>query len=327
MALQTHGIHHRIGRTTALILACAATVAACGESTVSVPSSGTREVAPLTVSRSERVWTDDTRPTARNGSFPGAPNRTLRTLLWLSSSAHPQPLFIMAHGFTGLPEKFEAMAHAIATAGFVVAAPAFPLTNQEAPGGQVGNIQEVAHQPADVSFLISALLDANATPGDALHDRIVPTHIAALGHSLGGTTVTALTRKACCRDPRVAATILFAPGPVDFFRNRFGDDPIAAGPPTLILQGHRDPIISLGSSQNLYAQFDPPRFLVGIPEADHSDAIEARTEPLTDVQQVTQRSIVTFLNAVFHGAGSEFAHTLDALAAEGNLVQRDGTVP
>jgi dienelactone hydrolase len=311
--------------TVLLLLSCV-TFAACGESTDSVASPAL-STAPAPVTRSERVWVDATRPTAHNGSYAGAPDRTLRTLIWQPTTAGPLPLFVMAHGFGGLPEKFEAMAHTIASAGFVVAAPAFPLTNEHAPGSYAHAFQDVANQPADVSFLITKLLEASATAGDALHGRIVAEDIAVLGHSLGGTTTIALTRKDCCSDSRVRASLLFAPGPIELFTSSFGTDPIAAGPPTLILHGTADPVVTYASSQLLYTKIDPPRFFVGVTGAGHSDAIEAFTEPLTVIQSVSERAIVAFLNAMFRGASADLNSTLTTLAAEGNTTESDGTPP
>jgi predicted dienelactone hydrolase len=318
----------RIRSTVCLSLLCCATLAACGESVD--PQSSTRTITatatPTSVTRSERTWVDPSRATAHNGNYAGAPDRTLRTLIWQPATAGPLPLFVMAHGFGGLPEKFEVMARTIAAAGFVVAAPAFPLTNENAPGGHTHGLQDIAHQPGDVSFVIDQLLLANAAPGDALQNRILPDEIAVLGHSLGGTTVAALTRKNCCRDNRVRASILFAAGPLDLFTNLFGTDPITAGPPTLILHGTVDSTVTFATSQRLYSDIDPPRFFVGITGADHSDAIEAPTEPLTSVQLVSERAIVAFLNAMFRGANTELGNTLAALAAEGNPVESDGTL-
>ncbi len=315
-------MRHTLARPVALLalLGCF-TLAACGESTesVSIPAPTT----PGQVSRSERTWVDATRPTARNGDYPGATTRTLRTLIWTPETATPLPLFVMAHGFGGAPEKFDAMARSIAGAGFVVAAPAFPLTNANAPGGYTHALQDVASQPADVSFVITQLLVADGAAEDALHGHIIANDVAVLGHSLGGTTTIALTRKDCCRDARVHASMLFAAGPVDLFVNFFGTDSIVDGPPTLILHGTADKTVTYASSQLLYSQIAAPKFFVGITGAGHSDAIEATAEPLTSVQSVSERAIVAFLNAQFRGADAALSDTLAALATEGNTVDSD----
>jgi hypothetical protein len=53
----------------------------------------------------------------------------------------------------------------------------------------------------------------------------------------------------------------------------------------------------------------------------------ATTLPLTAVQTVAERAIVGFLNAIFRSQHATFATTLAALAAEGNEVHSDGTLP
>ena len=95
------------------------------------------------------------------------------------------------------------------------------------------------------------------------------------------------------------------------------------GPPTLILNGTEDMTVGYSASKRLYSQIDPPRFLVGVTGAGHSDAIEAATEPLTNLQLVSERAIVAFLNAAFRGDVTELRTTLDALEAEGNPVDSE----
>ena len=312
-----------VARTLVWLLCCV-TLVACGESSETVSTSA-QSGTPAAVTRSERTWVDTTRHTERNGSAPELPSRTLRTLIWQPAIPGALPLLVVAHGYTGRPEEFEAMAPRIAAAGFVVAAAAFPLTSWNASGSYL--LRDVANQPADVSFVIDNLLAANGAPGDALYGRIRAGEIAVLGHSLGGTTTIALTRKDCCRDPRVRASILFAPGPVDVFPTLLGTDPIDAGPPTLILQGTQDRAIPYLVTEQLYTQIDPPRRFVGIPGADHGDAIVGSTLPLTSLQSVSERAIVAFLNAMFRGAGAELDRTLATLADEGNVVHSDGALP
>jgi len=306
-----------------LPLGCS-TLSGCGEGVA--PWSSAAAPTPGPVTRSEMSFVDRSRPTAPNGNYPGAPERTLRTLVWQPASPQALPLFVMAHGFSGLPEDYDAVAPTIAAAGFVVALPAFPLTNANAPGGYRHALLDVVNQPADISFVISQLLDANAGPGD-LHGRINADQIAVLGHSLGGATVTVLTRKDCCRDTRVRGAILFAPAPLDFFGTLFDKEPITTGPPTLLINGTADMAVAYSATEALYADIDPPKFLLGITGADHTNALNGHTEPLSDLQTVSVRAIVGFLNALFRGRSSAFAQTLTALAAEGNPVTSDGTLP
>lgn len=295
------------------LLVLGLTCVACGGTVPLTGSAG--------VTRSERVWVDPSRSTPRTSAFPGASTRTLRTLIWQPASADAMPVLVMAHGLGVLPEDFDAFARTVAAAGLVVAAPAFPLTNQNVPGGGELGINDLAHQPGDLSFVITQLLQSAASAGDPLQGRIVPAEVAVLGQSLGSATVIGLTRKNCCRDLRVRASILSA---APLLPGAFGTDPIsAAGPPTLILHGTADTTVAYVTATQLYSLIDPPRFLVGLKGAEHADALESQAAPPIPARDAAQRATVAFLNAVFRGASAELDATLAALAAQGNLLQTD----
>ena len=119
------------------------------------------------------------------------------------------PLIVLAHGLTGSPSRHADLAEAWARAGFVVALPAFPLTNSTVPGGW-SNYADVNNQPGDVSFVIDQLVAADDDPLSALHARIDPERIGLAGHSLGAATTYAATFDACCRDPRIDAAVVMA---------------------------------------------------------------------------------------------------------------------
>ena len=66
---------------------------------------------------------------------------------------------MLAHGAAGAPEKFTELAAAWADAGYVVAAPRFPLTNEGVP---TPVIADLAEQARDVRFVIDGVLAASA---------------------------------------------------------------------------------------------------------------------------------------------------------------------
>lgn len=297
-----------------MIALWSAALAACGRDAV--------RDQPTAVTKSERVWVDADRPTPPTRKFAGAPQRTLRTVIWQPADTRPLPLVVMAHGFGGLPEKFDAFARTVATAGFVVAAPAFPLTNEGAPGGHDVGLRDFVNQPGDVSFVISRLLEASWAHGDPLLGTIREENIAVLGHSLGGLTTIGLTRKDCCRDRRVRATILVAA--VAGLADAYGIDSIAAGPPTFIIHGTADQTVPFDSSLQLYDMIQAPRFLVGLDGAGHSEGLESQTQPAIAARDATQRATIAFLNGAFRGAATELHDTLASLVQIGDVVQADG---
>jgi alpha-beta hydrolase superfamily lysophospholipase len=309
----------RVTSTAAVwVIVCAAALSGCGDSDArNALGEGQTDVLA-----GERVWVDTSRTTPRTSRFPGEPQRRLRVRLWLPPGRASRPLLLLAHGYGGLPEKFEAFARTVASAGFVIAAPAFPLTNENAPGGHEVGLPDTVSQPGDLSFVITRLLEASATPEDPLAGRIQASAVAVLGHSLGGLTAIALTHLPCCRDGRVGATIWVAP--VDFLRGLFWSDPLSAdGPPTLIIHGTADSAVPYATAPALYAQLEPPRVLVGLDGAGHSEALESQEEPPINARLAAQRATIAFLDSVFSGDTPALHSTLAALAAAGNVVESD----
>ena len=119
-------------------------------------------------------------------------------------------------------------------AGYVVAAPVFPLENAAAPGGP--NESDLINQPKDMSFVITRLLALNARRETVL-GKIDSSRIAVAGHSDGAETALAVAYDRRFRDPRVRAAIVLSgaalPG--------MGAFP-PSGPPLLAVQGTADPI-------------------------------------------------------------------------------------
>jgi len=285
---------------------------------------GSSPLATPDVLCNQEVFVDSTRATPRTATFEGAETRRLRTLEWFPARGNgPFPLLILAHGFGGLPEKFDAFARTIAREGYAVAAPAFPLTNQNAPGGHPAGFSDFTNEPADLSFVLTRLLESTATPPHPLSGKIDGDRIAALGHSLGGAAVVALTRKACCRDPRVRAAVLVSAG--WFLHTTFGADALAVGPPpTLLVHGKEDRTIDLRYSETLYDMLLPPRVLVAVSGGAHSDVLESLTEPPIPPRRAAQEAILGFLHAVFAGDTAEFSRTLTELARQGHEVRAEG---
>ena len=252
------------------------TLAGCGGS-----SSAPIQIDPAEVSTETRTFVDSDRATPPNGDFTGAESRTIKTNLWYSPSqlgsdscgADGCGLVVLAHGFGGNPDRFDIFARAIAAKGWIVAAPWFPLTNEQAPGGFSSAIGDLNSQPGDVEFLIDQLFAACKDPENPLHSRIDESRVGVIGHSLGGATAIALDRHDCCRDERVGATFLVAPAtmvlPV------LGEETQSRGLPTFISVGTSDFLVPPELMVEFFYEIEGYKILAIMEDYDHVTHIEA----------------------------------------------------
>ena len=121
---------------------------------------------------------------------------------------------VLVHGFTGTPKYYEGLLRAWAASGYVVAAPAFPLSNGDAPGGP--NQNDVINQPGDATFVITQMLELSGRGNGPLRGMIDPRHIGVAGHSAGGTTAMGVALNTCCRDGRIGAAAVLSSGEIMF---------------------------------------------------------------------------------------------------------------
>lgn len=304
----------------ALLLAATALACSDGGSGPAAPT------APEDVLSTERILVDPSRATPAKPGFDGAPERTVATRLWWAPEAPRGPvcgrdgcaLVVLAHGFGGNPMRFDAYARHLAARGWVVAAPRFPLTSEEAPGGHLTGLGDLVSQPGDVTFVIDELLAASADGSDPLAGRVDGERIAVMGHSLGGATVIALTRLPCCTDPRVDAVIGVAPAAF-IVEGVFGEEITAAGPPTLSIAGERDPVVQPAGVRALHDGFAPPRAYLQVAGANHVDLIENYGPPSPNLIP-TEEASVAFLAEFVTGERGALAPTLERLAADGHVV-------
>ena len=171
--------------------------------------------------------------------------------------AGPFPLVVFGHGFAVNPGIYAGLLRHWASAGYVVAAPVFPLGNADAPGGP--DESDLVHQPADMSFVISQL-------EQSLRGLLAPGRIAVAGQSDGGETALAVAYDVYYLDRRVRAAMILSgakiPGVGGFTFP-------APSPPLLATQGTADTVNPPSFTSGFYDVAPRPKFLVTLPGADH----------------------------------------------------------
>ena len=228
--------------------------------------------------------------------------RTLVTYVrYPRSGGGPFPLIVFGHGFALLPGSYAKLLNAWTRAGFVVAAPVFPVENEHAPGGPDEN--DLGNQPGDMSFVISRLLASSANPRSPLHGLIDPARVAVAGHSDGAETAFAVAYEQRFRDRRVRAAVILSGAelpPETVVGGR-------ASPALLAVQGTADPINPPSASYSLFRAVARPKYLLRLLGAGHLPPYTTAVRQLEVVERVT----IAFLDRYLR-AGS-----LDRLVAAG----------
>jgi dienelactone hydrolase len=209
---------------------------------------------------------DHSRPTVSNGQTVSAA-RALTTLVWYPRSGGPWPLVVFAHGFQVGPAPYEHLCRAWAAAGYVVAAPEFPLTDADVAGAALDE-NDLNNQPADVAFVVSSLV-ASASPVAA---RVDTGRVAVAGHSDGAQTALGVAAQ---HSVALRGVIAMSGAPVAG---------TAPNPPLLVAQGDEDTIDPPAEGRAVYDQATKPRFLLTLLGGGHLPPFAggSRWQPVVD---------------------------------------------
>jgi dienelactone hydrolase len=217
----------------------------------------------------------------------------------------PFPLIVFGHGYDVTPAIYSQLLNAWAQAGYVVAAPIFPLTNPHAPGGP--DESDIVNQPRDMSFVITQILAASRQDHGILAGLVDPSEIAVAGQSDGGITALAAAYDPPFQDRRVdaAAILSGAELPVKNFSFAKGS------PPLLATQGTKDVINTPDNTYQFFAAAPTPKYLLKLIGAPHLG-------PYTDEQPqlgIVERVTVAFFDLYLKRERDEQA----ALASAGDV--------
>ena len=225
------------------------------------------------VARVDLRIVDRTRTTAAVGEAPALACRVLPLeVRYPTAATTPLPLVVVAHGLDGNPGTLGPLLDAWSAAGYVVAAPTFPVTRKDADGRSLPT--ENVDQAADVRLTIDRLLEpAPADPAATVRPRIDASEIGVAGMSLGGQTVYGLIANTCCEDHRVRAAIVMAGVHREYPGGRYERNPM----PVLLVQGDAD--AGYHNSVDAYDDLVPPKWFVTLRGSRHSPPFETPLGP------------------------------------------------
>jgi alpha-beta hydrolase superfamily lysophospholipase len=231
----------------------------------------------LAVTRGEVDLVDTGRPVVSGGATL-AGERALPTELWSPGGPGPFPLVVFVHGYDTGPSDYARFCSALASSGYVVAAPSFPL--EDPARGFPLDRTRLADEAGDVSFVVGSLEERAA----ALD--LTPGAVAVVGHSDGADVALLVGYGPGTVDARVGALVADAPDPM----------PSGATPssvPLLLVQGTADTVVPYSASRAVFEQVDAPVVYLSLVGAGHLPLIAGGT-PWTPVLDA---AVARFLDA------------------------------
>ena len=221
----------------------------------------------LAVEERTETFVDPARTTEAHATVAAADSRTLPTRIVTPAAGQPgrpYPLIVFAHGSGGLGTRYDPLLRAWAAAGYVVAAPSFPIVRDDAQRGDWA--LDLPKLPGDMTFVIDQILRLNADAGSPLRGAVDPAHIGVAGHSMGGMTTLAVAGNTCCHDARIKAAVVLAGRETPFGSGAFWSRIIT---PVLLVHGDADFNVVYSDGRRAFANAPPPRFFLTIVNGDH----------------------------------------------------------
>ncbi len=218
----------------------------------------------------------------------------------------PYPLIVFGHGFDASPTTYAALLDRWTRAGYVVAAPVFPLENSNAPGGATQ--ADLINEPADFTFVITHLLEESERGAGPLAHLIDANHIAVAGQGDGGDAALTVAYDPSMQDKRIDAAAILSGSEIP----QLGQFTFpSTGPALLAAQGTDD---TINTPTDTYLFFDAapkPKYLLRIGGGEHLAPYTTDAAQLALVERVT----VAFFDAYLRNSRKALAE----LQAVGNL--------
>jgi len=270
-----------------LIPALTSAVAGVRANVVAAVATPTPEEPPAEVIRVVEVsLIDASRATPAIGDSVGSDQRELPTTVYLPATAAPSPLIVLAHGFNGHPRKFSDLAMFWANAGYVVAVPRFPVSNDEfiaLAGGEFvpERVSDLPQQALDVSFVIDEMLTLDGDGSSELSGRVDEERLGLFGLSLGSLTVWTTVLGPDAAETRVDALIQ-SDGAFP------GGTPLLAGVPfpVFVAISDVDGLFPPDVVMPQYATLPSPKFMLVLHGAMHATVGENTPTPADEAYRV-----------------------------------------
>lgn len=269
-------------------------VAGCGSGS-SGPAATTVEgltaSGPFAVGKVTLNLVDGSRVTPATGNSAGSDSRILVTDVYYPAStgnrgdvyvdASPAtseggfPLVVVAHGLYGQRTTSTATLELLASQGYVVAAPDFPLTNFSTYASETVWLPDLFQQPGDVSFVIDSLTGTGDPIANDLVGIVDGDRVGLTGHSFGGATVLLTGFSGPLADPRIDAIVALSPFTCFFGSESFADESV----PLLLVHGSSDAILEQIWSDELDGFTRAPKIYAKIVGGDHMGFTSDPTRP------------------------------------------------
>jgi dienelactone hydrolase len=261
----------------------------------------TAPLPPLAVTSSGFTFVDTSRPTAAHGGVGASPQRRLPTTVWAPTEGGPYPLVVFGAGFANPAGDYADLLTEVASRGFVVAAPDFPLTSPVNTSAMVE--ADMTNEPADLSFVATQVQTSPALAG-----RVRGGDFATMGHSDGAVAALAAGYESCCVDQRVAAVVSLSGNTTGFQPAAFP----AGSPPLLAVHGTADTTNPFANSQAAVAKVpaSSPAYLLRVLGGSHEG-------PFT--RDPSRPAIAAVVADFLTGTLTDDQSALDRMPIDGNV--------
>lgn len=213
------------------------------------------------------------------------------------------PLVVLSHGVTANGGLMVTVLQAWAHAGYVIAAPTYPLSS----GGGAG-ISDLPQQPRDLAFVVRSLQTLLDQPDDPLRGHVETACVALAGHSLGAVTTLEAAYESGFAVPGLRAAIemsgLLFPLPPGTFAN-------APAVPLLLIHGDADTTVPISGSQNAFATLTGPRYFITFHGGSHNSIFGP------PYSTVLHAAVIKFLDAEMKGKATELSTIGETVSGSG----------